>query len=322
MEANFQTILAAYTGKIMTVLGPIEPGVLGLCLPHEHVMSTFGAESARYPHYDQGALFAAVLPYLQQIKGYGCRALADCTATHFGRHPEFLRSIARQSGLHILTNTGYYAAAGDRYVPALAYEESADQIAARWVRELVYSIDDTGVRPGFIKTAVDEGPLSEIDRKLVRAAASAHRQSGLAIQTHTGANWGAVQEILAILATEGLHPSAWIWVHAHQEPDADHLLAAAAQGAWISLDGLNAESSDHILTLLHALRSSGHLNQVLLSHDGDSYFGEGDFRPYDYLFTTFIPRLEAANFSPAEIQQMMAVNPRGAFTLRRRLVNR
>jgi len=200
-------------------------------------------------------------------------------------------------------------------VPPLAYEENADQIAARWVRELAYSIDDTGVRPGFIKTAVDDGPLSSIDRKLIQAAAMAHRHSGLTIQTHTGANWDAAQDILGILKEEGVHPSAWIWVHAHQEPDAEHLMATAAQGAWISLDGINAESGAHILALLNALKAGSYLSQVLLSHDGDSYYDQGEFRPYHYLFTDFIPLLAAAAFSPAEIQQMTTENPARAFTL-------
>ena len=90
------------TGKIMTVTGPIEPGALGLTLPHEHVMSTFGAELARYPDYDVEALFTSVLPYLKYVKGLGCQALVDCTAAYFGRHPEILYRFSEQSGLYIL----------------------------------------------------------------------------------------------------------------------------------------------------------------------------------------------------------------------------
>ena len=37
-----------FIGKIMTVSGPIAPDEMGFTLPHEHVMSTFGAESARF----------------------------------------------------------------------------------------------------------------------------------------------------------------------------------------------------------------------------------------------------------------------------------
>jgi predicted metal-dependent phosphotriesterase family hydrolase len=299
---------------LMTVTGPIPPQDSGSFLPHEHIMSTFGADSARYPQYDLDALFTATLPYLEQLKALGCWGLADCTAAYFGRHPELLRRISQQTGMHILTNTGYYAAADDRYVPVHAYTESAEEIAARWTYEWHYGIDGTDIYPGFIKTAVDEGALSEIDRKLLIAAVLTHRQTGLTIQTHTGANIAAAVEMLAILSHLGVHPSAWIWVHAHAVQDLHPLFSAAWQGAWISLDGLNESSAAHILSILTAFKQRGWLERILLSHDGDSYCN-GDFRSYDYLFKTFIPTLTAQGFSAADLHQLTVENPRRAFTV-------
>lgn len=303
------------TGKIMTVTGPIDPEAAGFTLPHEHVMSTFGAEGARYPFFDVDKLFASVLPYLERIKQLGCRTLVDCTAAFFGRHPEILRKFSTASGLFILTNTGYYGAAEDRYVPPHAFQETADQLARRWVGEWQYSIDDTGVRPGFIKTAVDEGPLSDIDRKLITAAARTHAQTGLTIQTHTGDNWAAVREILSILRSERLHPSAWIWVHAHHVENPDEAAHAAEQGAWISFDGINEQTAPHIVGLLKEMKQRGYLGSLLLSHDGDSYFGDGEFRPYHFIFTDFVPMLMAEGFSSTDIDQLTVDNPRRAFTV-------
>jgi predicted metal-dependent phosphotriesterase family hydrolase len=315
MTIELKERLKKFTGKIITVTGPIDPEQMGCALPHEHIMSTFGAESARYPYYDLEQVLAAVLPYLERIRGFGCQTIVDCTAAYFGRHPELLRRIAMKSGLAILTNTGYYGAAEDRYVPVHAFAESVAQISARWVREFVFSIDDTGIYPGFIKTAVDEGPLSEIDRKLIFAAGHTHLQTGLTIQTHTGANVTAAQDIIKILQGLGVHPGAWIWTHAHQAPSTAPLIAAAQAGAWLSLDGINAENCDHILQLAVELKQNGYLANLLLSHDGDSYFGEGEFRPYHYLFTDFIPLLIKNGFNKDEIWQMMVDNPRRAFTI-------
>jgi phosphotriesterase-related protein len=305
----------AFSGVIMTVTGPVDPSEMGLALPHEHVMSTFGAASARYPQYDVGKLLETVVPYLEKIRGYGCRTLVDCTATHFGRHPELLREISRRTGIHFLTNTGYYGAAQDKYVPPHAYEESADQIAARWTREWQYSIDDTGVFPGFIKTAVDEGPLSDIDRKLIVAAARTSLHTGLTIQTHVGDNWEAADEILSILRGESLDTGAWVWTHAHQIPQVERLVEAAQRGAWISLDGISSDSAAGILGVVKVLKERDLLGRVLLSHDGDSYFGDGEFRPYHYLFTDFIPILVEHGFSQAEITGLTVENPRRAFTV-------
>ncbi len=315
MSVEYEHNNGSLAGKVMTVTGAIDPTEMGVTLPHEHVMSTFGAESVRYPYYDAEVLLESVLPYLEKIRGYGCRTLVDCTATHFGRHPELLRQISELSGLHILTNTGYYGAADDKYVPLHAYEENADQIAARWIREWRYSIDDTGVHPGFIKTAVDGGPLSDIDRKLIVAAARTSSSTGLTIQTHVGDNWDAVEGILSILQEEGVTPEAWVWTHANHMEEVEHLVQAADQGAWISLDGVNRDSAPRILEIVAEMKSRGHLAKVLLSHDGDSYFGDGEFRPYHYLFTDFIPALEQHGFSKGEIQQLTVENPRKAFTI-------
>lgn len=299
---------------VMTVAGALPAAELGLTLHHEHVMSTFGAESRRYPYYDEGRLLAVVSPYLQRLRSLGVQTVVDCTAAYFGRHPEMLRRFAQESGLHILTNTGYYAAADDRYVPPHAWSESADQIAERWRREWTHSIDGTGVYPGFIKTAVDAGPLSEIDRKLIVAAARTHRQTGLTIQTHTGDNAAAARSILNILAREGVHPSAWIWIHAHNLAEAAPVLQAAAQGAWISFDGLSADTASHILDLIRSMQAGGFLGQLLLSHDGDSYMN-GESRPYHYLLTDFIPMLQANGFSEEQVRQMVVANPAQAYAV-------
>ena len=304
------------TDEIMTVTGRVSVGNLGLTLPHEHIMSTFGADPARYPDYPLERLLAQVLPYLARVKELGVNALADCTTAFFGRRPELLRRISMESGMLLLTNTGYYAARQRLYVPAHAFGETAEQIAARWIREWEDGIDETGVRPGFIKTAVEEDPLSEIETRLVQAAILTHLKTGLVIQTHTGNNLPAASAILDALEQAGADPSAWIWVHAHAVEDPAPLLAAARRGAWISLDGLCEENSQSILSQLRTLRAGGFLAQVLLSHDGDSFTVDGGLRPYDYLLTDFIPLLRRRGFSQDEIERVTVHNPALAFRIR------
>jgi phosphotriesterase-related protein len=300
---------------VMTVQGPADPNDLGIVLPHEHIMSTFGAPATDTPSYDQDRLLALAVPYLRRIAGLGCGAVVDCTTEYFGREPGLLRRISQESGVHIVTNTGYYAAAADRYVPDHALREDAPTLAARWTAEWRDGIRDTGIRPGFIKIAVDEGPLSELDRKVVRAAGLAHRETGLLIQNHLGNNPTVAREILEVLAQDGVPPASWVWVHAHTVPDASSLRAAMEQGALVSLDGLGESSAGHILDLLRAIREWGRLGQVLLSHDGNAYDTSGGSRPFHYLMTHFIPLLESAGFRPEEIRTLTSVNPARALSV-------
>jgi len=67
--------------------------------------------------------------------------------------PQLLSRLATATGLHILTNTGYYGAAKDRCVPRHACEESADQLASRWVKQWTNGIEGTVSGPGSLRRA-------------------------------------------------------------------------------------------------------------------------------------------------------------------------
>lgn len=315
---GIQLSAAQSTDQIMTVTGPVESSELGFALTHEHVMSMFGQDPHEPGKYDGKAVKAQVLPYLQRIKAMGCSTIMECTAEYFGRNVNLLLEISESSGLYILTNTGWYAAAGDRYVPKKAYDLTTGEIADLWIHEWKHGIQNTGIRPGFIKLGVDNGDFTEIDRKLVEAGALAHLKTGLTIAVHTRDNVETAFSQIKILKAAGVHPSAWIWVHAQHAPDAAPLIKAARMGAWISLDGIKApgDVQDHLLDLLNQMKKAGLLDQVLLSHDGNSFPSGGAIRPYHHLMETMIPALRDAGWKEKEIELMTVKNPAKAFAVR------
>lgn len=299
---------------VQTVTGPVHPTGLGITLSHEHLFSRFGEPPAESPAYPEAHLLAMVRPYLVYLRALGVQTIVDCTAVGFGRAPRLLLELSRASGVQILTNTGVYGAADDRYVPDWARTGSADALAARWTREYVEGIGDSGVRPGFIKIGVDAGPLSAIDRTLVVAAARTHRQTGLTIASHTGGNPDAAGEQLALLRAEGVAPPAWIWVHANACPDDAALWRAGAQGAWLGFDGLSATTYDRHLALVREAKARRLLGRVLLSHDGNSFPAPGRIpRPYDLLLTSFRYRLLDEGLTRDEVEQLLVGNPREAW---------
>lgn len=303
---------------LLTVRGPLPAADLGFALTHEHILVDFiGAAAIAPGRYDPDVVFATVLPHLQAISLQGVRAFFECTPDFLGRDPLLLRRLSTASGLHILTNTGLYGAAQDKFLPPYAFTESAEQLAARWIAEFTAGIAGTGIRPGFIKSGVDPDPeLSPIDRKLVLASAQTHRATGLAIAIHTGRGPGI--QILDTLEAAGAPPAAFVWVHAQNAP-LEAVLAAARRGAWISLDGLHPSRLDLHLDRCLALRAAGLLHRLLLSHDAGWYDpakpAGGDFRPYDQLVPVFLPRLRSAGFSPADIHTITVANPAAAFAL-------
>lgn len=310
--------------QLMSVNGPIPAASAGLALSHEHVLVDFIGAAEAGPHrYDADAVFAAVLPHLTRAHELGARLFIECTPAHLGRDARLLQRLSAASGLHILTNTGLYGARHGKFLPAYVATESAEQLAARWIAEARDGIDGTGLRPGFIKCGINPEPeLSATDRKLVEAAALAHRATGLPIAVHTSQGPGLAQ--LEILKAHGVAPSAWIWVHAQQARDAD-ILAAASQGAWVSIDGISPDTAQRHLDLCLLLREHGHLDRVLLSHDAGWYRpGQpdgGKFRGFEFLFTSFVPSLRSAGFTDAQLDQLLRENPARAFALGHRLLS-
>lgn len=299
---------------VQTVTGPLAAARLGFTLMHEHVMVDFiGADKTGPDRYNRDEVIRVAAPWLESVARLGCKTFVDCTPAYVGRDVRVLEALARRTGLNIVTTTGYYGAGNPaaRFVPRLAWEEPATRLAARWIAEFENGIDGTGIRPGIIKTAVSGAPLSEIDRKLVRAAAITHKATRLAIASHTGSGAAALEQ-LDILEAERVPASAFIWVHAHSEAEAALHERVAARGAWLEFDSLRPNTVARMIDLVEEMARRGRLGQTLVSSDAGWYHvgepGGGTFATYDLVFTRFVPELEKRLGKDA-VKQVFVRNP-------------
>jgi len=304
----------------MTVRGPIRSTQMGTTLSHEHVLANFQALAEREKQpwtYDQDEVVKVVLPYLEQVKKLGCRTFIDCTAVALGRDPRLLRRLSEKTGLHIVTVTGNYAAVNAQFLPPYVFSDSVDALAQRWIREAKNGIDGTDIRPGLIKLGFNGGPLTETEQKIIRAASIAHQQTGLTIGAHTGPAVSAFAQ-LSMLEKTGVHPSAWIWIHAQNEPEHSQHVKAARMGAWVSFDGVSPATLGKHVELVKSMRNEGLLHCVLVSQDAGWYHvGQphgGTFRTFETVFTEFIPAIRAAGFTEADIRTLFVDNPAKAFS--------
>lgn len=308
------------SGTIMTVNGAITSKQLGTTLIHEHFLVDFiGADKISDSRWNRKAVLKKVLPYLIEAKTAGVKSIFDCTPAFLGRDVKLLQMLADESSLNIITNTGYYGAVDNKYLPAHAFTETAEQLATRWINESQNGIDGTDVRPGFIKISVDaKEPLSELHQKLVRAAALTHLKTGLAIFSHTGPAAAAFQEI-DILKREGVHPSAFVWVHAQSEKDKTTYVRAANDGAWISLDGIGWGEFESYTDSIIQLKKAGLLHWVLISHDAGWYKPDepdASFQGFTNIFNELLPRLKKRGFTQNDFDQLLVKNPADAMQIR------
>ena len=311
---------------ILTVTGPIPASKMGPALVHEHVLVDFiGADSTGYHRWDKEKAADRIAPYLKELKEQGIKTIFECTPAYLGRDPQLLVMLAKRTGMQIVTNTGYYGAYGNKHIPADFYRMTARELSDLWIGEFENGIEGTGVRPGFIKIAVDDDDtLSPEHVKIVTAAAYTHNATGLTIASHTGPDNPAFAQI-DILKSYGVSPSSFIWVHA-QRGTLEGNIGAARLGSWISLDNVNTQRSPEeefsvpwYADRIAFLKEAGVLNRVLVSHDAGWYtVGQengGSFRGYTGISTELIPALKERGFSEEDMNQLLVINPRNAFSL-------
>jgi len=296
--------------EFFATLAAAAPPVPASTLVHEHVMVDFiGADQIAPGRYDPEEVFHTAVPKLKEVHGYGCRRLLECTPNFLGRDARLMRRLSGATGIDIWINTGLYGAANHKFVPAFAREETAEQLARRWTEEFRRGVD--GVKPRFIKTGVNKGPLHPLDRKLVQAAALCSRETGLTIASHTG-NGQAALEQLEIVESLKVNPSKFVWVHAQNEKDHSIHEKMARAGAWVEFDGINAKSAAWHLECVRFMAQRKLLHRTLISQDSGWYRvgepGGGNFRGYAFIYTDFLPQL-----APAEVRALMVENPGSAF---------
>lgn len=297
---NRRTFLAGMAAALAA-----EPGST---LVHEHVLVDFGG-AANPGAYDPEEVFRLALPKLEEVRRLGCRRFLDCTPQGLGRDPRLLRRLSDASGIEIWTNTGVYGAAERKGVPAFVRQDTPERLARRFLSEIRDGIG--GVKPRFIKTGVARALLDDLDRKLVRAAAIASRESGLTVASHTGSGAAALQQ-LEVFAAEKTPARRFVWVHAQSERDRAIHEQVARAGAWVEFDGLRPGKSEWQLQCVRHMAGRDLLSRTLIAGDSGWYHvgepGGGAFEPYSYIYTGFLPQLE-----PAWREMLMVKNPELAF---------
>jgi phosphotriesterase-related protein len=312
--------------RIMTVNGWLNAEEMGITLTHEHIMIDWiGPDSTGYHRWNRDSVVERMMPFFQEIAGYGCRTFIDCTPAYIGRDPYLDKRLSELSGLNIIISTGYYGAMNDKYVPRHAWTETSEQLAERWLKEWNEGIDESGIRPGIIKIAVRRDTiLSELHTKIVEAATLAHLKSGLTIVSHTGPGERAFEQ-LEILKKYGISPEAFVWTHAQGGTKEDQIRAAKS-GAWISLDNVNSDTASILsyVEMLKNLKKNNLLNKVLISHDSGWYTvgepGGGAIRPYTDIFNYLLPEMKKNGFTDEEIKLIMEKNPQKAYSVKIRKI--
>jgi phosphotriesterase-related protein len=295
---------------VMTVRGPVPADELGVTLPHEHVFLDLTREYRGDGLLNDPDLAAGEL---QRYADAGGRTLVDVTTGGLNGDPAGLRAMSERTGLHIVRGAGFYRRA---YFPPELDALSTDAVADLIVRDIEEGTD--GVRAGIIGEIGCDRYLSAVEERSFRAAARAHRRTGLTITTHA-ARWPVGTAQLDLLVEEGVDPGRVVIGHCDMVPDHGYHLALAKRGAWVQFDtvqGVHEWDTRQRLGWLRSLADHGYLGQVLLSQDvclRSDYAAMGG-PGYAYVVTGVAGRLKEIGFDEGDVRRLLVDNPRRMLT--------
>ena len=291
---------------IRTLQGDVDPSSLdnGATLFHEHV----GRDNIEL-----------AVEELRACAFDGLRCIVDAaTGRRTEQQVRNLNAIANQSDVRIIMAGGYFEDIGFAIYPVRVAEMSEDEL----VDELI--ADATSQRWGAFGEIASSLEMRPDERKVHRAVARAHRQTGLPIFTHTPHEScpSCAMDQMDVIESVGVDLAHVVIGHmATLKPEHNPLAthrAIAERGAFIGLDTLGHEMgrSDIPATdkvrMITDLLDAGLEDHILLSSDQGNvrqfkhYYGHG----WSSVLMQFVPKLRYAQIPETTIRRILVDNPR------------
>ena len=111
------------------------------------------------------------------------------------------------------------------------------------------------MQAGWIKLSAGDDGLTACETKVLKAAGAAAAATGAVIGSHT-VRGRVVRDQLDILASAGVSPDRFIWIHTQAEPDFDLHLEIARRGAWLEYDAIGSDEEVTILELARRVQKA------------------------------------------------------------------
>jgi len=345
-------------GKVQTVLGLVDGAELGFTLPHEHLfidtMSWFtepddaeGKALSRQPITLDNLSWvrshkscsrdnlhltdeATAIREAMLFKKAGGKTMVDVTPNSAGRNPAGLVNVARATGLNIIMGTAYYIEPS--FKPEMGMDaRTAEDIAAEFVTDITSGV--SGIRAGLIGEIGCSWPMTDNEKKVLRAAAIAQQQTGVVISVHfQGGEEDSPFQIVHMLTDAGADPHRIILCHMTCELPVSARAARARlaeMGCYLEFDLFGIDgiyplevtpfqgANDFIrVSEIIDLIADGYLDNILISQDVcfkihlSAYGGHG----YTHILQKIIPAMLKRGITEAQINAITIVNPRLAYS--------
>jgi phosphotriesterase-related protein len=345
-------------GRAQTVLGIIEVERLGITSCHEHILwdltcifrepdSTRDRKLAHQPvelanlywiranpHSNMDNLLQTdeqlAISELSHFKDAGGSTIVELTQNGMLRNPKGLARVARAAGLNIIMGSGYYIG---RSHPQDMDSRTEEDIAQEIVNDITVGVGNTSIRSGIIGEIGCSAPLTDNERKVLRACAIAQRQTGAPVNVHPSMSDELVMENIKILKDAGadLTHVAISHVDGFEYSPATRRKILEA-GCYVSYDGfgqlvyhflvtdrvLNGHSDIQRIDDIIQMIEEGYINRILIAQDYcfksclAAYGGYG----YGHILKNLIPFMRAKGITEENIHTLLVENAKGFLEFR------
>jgi phosphotriesterase-related protein len=309
--------------NINTVQGPIDSSKLGFTLMHEHILISSAGIPQNYPQLLGNDFIDDIVTELKSAKLGGIDTIVDATTLDLGRDVNILVEASKQSGVNIITCTGWYL-----YVSKFMEGIPAEQYAQAFINDIEKGIAGTGIKAGILKAASDIGGVTIDEESILRGVAKAHVRTGVPIMLHSYSPGQVAKQQLPILKEEGVDLKRVKVDHCLDTTDVEYLIWILDQGCYLGLErypGVNTSPMARTKTF-KALIDAGYADHLLPSHDWGLVFIDSTLtrfwkqtgqplNPHGFLYLKKVvfPQLLQMGISESTLNSLCTANPREFF---------
>jgi 5-phospho-D-xylono-1,4-lactonase len=311
---------------LRTVLGDIEASQAGICYAHEHLIIDPSFTTYCYPDFLLDSVERACVD-VAEFRAAGGRTLVDSMPCGGGRNATKLAEICSITGVNIVCPTGLHLA--KYYAPGHWGERlNAEELANLFIADIEQGIDSadyngpeisrTPHKAGVVKVATGTNAPSARERKAFEAAAMAHLKTGAPILTHTEQGAGALEQV-RLFEEFGVPLQHVVISHTDRAPDPAYHKEILSTRAILEYDSAfrwGPGTQNPTLDLVVAMVNAGFGAQIVLGMDAArrKYWKGYDGAPgLVFLLREFVPRLQQAGLSSADIEKIFVSNPASCY---------
>lgn len=327
---------------VRTVLGDVQAEELGAVMFHEHVLfdivppGTPGDRDAiidmrnrwqiNYRSNEMPSNAHQTNPDIaaEELRHYhtdGGSLIVDQSVAGLARNPEGLVRAAQTSDVHLVAAAGCYT---EPYLSETLKQLDIDSLTELFSNDVTTGLDGTSIRAGLIGEMGCSWPMTSFEHRALRAAARAALATGAALSVHPGRANSACNEILDIIASEGLALHRVVLCHMDRTfPDGQGISELLNRGANVEWDFFGIEQSHYWmgevslptdrdrLKLIAGFAEAGFADQILVSQDICTktrlrrWGGHG----YGHILSNVVPLMHSFGFEPLLVEKLLRATP-------------